>query len=90
LSVGKKIAVIVFGVALLVYYKKSIHLYSRRWIFIALIVYLTTSFLIFFIYYRPTILRIISGVCVILVFLVFIFYWFYYRKKYPEEFGLKS
>ncbi len=90
LNITWSIDTVILGIGLLVCYKKSVHIWSRFWIFIPFMIFFTTTFLKDLIYYEPTALRITSEAAYVFAFLIAIAYWFYYRKKYPEEFGLKS
>lgn len=90
LNIAKSILAIFFGAGFLIFYKKTLSIFSCYWIFIPLMIYLPTSFLRNFIYYEPTMRRITLEVVSAVAILFLLFSWFYYRKKYPEEFGLKS
>ena len=90
LSFTQSIVAVILGIGLLVYYKKSVHIWSLFSIFIPLIVFFTSVFLKDLIYYELNTQRIISDVAYLCAILISVFYWFGYRKKYPEEFGVKS
>jgi hypothetical protein len=90
LSIAKSISKMFLGAGFLVYYKKSLNVFTRYWIFIPLMIYSSADFLRDLTYYEPTMLRITSEVLSVFLFLFCIFYWFYFKIKHPEEFGLKS
>jgi hypothetical protein len=90
LNIAKTINIILLGIGLLVHYKKSVNLFSRPWIFVPIL--LALLFMIFkeWLYYKHAELRIIFIALGVFGTLFLISCWFYHRKKYPEEFGLKS
>lgn len=68
LSIIKAIDMVVLGIGLLVYYKKSLSAFSCLWILIPMLILFSTTFLHHFIYYEPTVRRITSEViCVVAI-----------------------
>lgn len=90
LSIAKPIVKIILGVGFLVYYKKAISLFSRRWICIPLIVGFSLSLLRKAIFYQQTMQNIFYEAICVFILIFIISYWVHARKKYPEEFGLKG
>ena len=86
LRVTRSIDLLILGIALLIYYKKSLDVFSCPWIFVSLTIFWILKILRNNIYYDPTLTQAMSE---LLVFIALIGGWFAYRKKYPEEFGLK-
>ena len=70
-----------------IYYKKSLDVFSRPWIFVSFMIFWILKISKNNIYYDPTLTQSMSE---LLVLIALISGWFVYRKKYPEEFGLKS
>ncbi len=87
LRITRSIDLLVLGIALLIYYKKSLDVFSRPWIFVSFTVFWILKILRNNIYYDPTLTQVMSE---ILVMIALIGGWFVYRKQYPQEFGLKS
>jgi len=87
LRIARSIDLLILGIALLIYYKKSLDAFSRPWIFVSFTIFWILKILRNNIYYDPTLTQALSEV---LVLIALIGGWFVYRKQYPEEFGLKS
>jgi hypothetical protein len=87
LRITRSIDLLVLGIALLIYYKKSMDVFSRPWIFVSFVIFWILKMLRNNIYYDPTLTQVMSEV---LVLVALIGGWFVYRKQYPQEFGLKS
>jgi len=87
LRISRSIDLLVLGVALLIYYKKSLDVFSRPWIFVPFIIFWILKILRNNIYNDPTLTQTLFENLVLIIFLGC---WFSYRKKYPEEFGVKN
>ena len=87
LRIARSIDFVVFGIALLIYYKKSIHIFSRPWIFIPLMISWTLQLLINYDYNDPTSKQTMRD---FLTLIAFTYAWFSCRKIFPEEFRLRS
>jgi hypothetical protein len=87
LRITISIDLLVLGIALLIYYKKSLDVFSRPWIFVSFSIFWILKILENNIYHDPALTQAMSE---LLVLIALIGGWFVYRKKYPEEFGLKS
>lgn len=90
LIIAKMINIILLGIGFLVHYKKSMDLISRPWIFVPVLLGLLFIFLKEWFYYKYAEPRIVYIAFDVFGILFLVFYWFRFRKKYPEEFGLKS
>jgi hypothetical protein len=88
LIIAKKVSLICFGMALIIYYKKSLDIFSRPWIIFSFLILLTLIILINYFSYQPIFLAKTWFEIIALVF--FLGAWVFYKIKYPEEFGLKS
>ena len=70
LSIAKSISKILLGAGLLIYYKRTLSVFTRYWVFIPLMIYLSTDFFRNFIYYEPTMLGMTSEVLSVFAFLL--------------------
>ena len=90
LNLALKPLQIIFGIAVFVYYKKGIHLFSRPWIYGPAFLSFVLMILKGGFYLKPTYLSMGLIAVGIIGILFFISCMFYHRKKYPEEIGLRS
>ncbi len=86
----KTINLVLLGIGFLVHYKKSMSMFSSSWIFASLNLALLFIILREWFFYRQAGLRMDSIALGVFGILFLISCWIYNRKKYPEEFGLKS
>ena len=87
LKIARSIDFIVFGIALLIYYKKTIHIFSRSWIFVPLMISWVLQLVINYDFNDPTSKQTMRD-CLTLI--AFAYAWFSCRRIFPEEFGVKS
>jgi len=90
LNIAIAINIILLGTSLFVHYKKSVHLFSRLWIFIPILLTLFLVSIKEWLYYKHTEPRITFIALGVFGIPFLISFWLYRRKQYPEEFGLKS